>query len=226
MPKLRLLLVDDHAVLRQGLRRLLDSEPDMEVVAESADGNEVAALVALHRPDIVVLDLAMDGLDGLSTLRRLRDLGIACKVLVLTVHRDRGCLREVLEAGAMGYLVKQADADEVIDAIRRVGEGQVVVDARVSMELASLIAGAPRRHEVDAPELTDREVATLRHIAEGYSNKEIGAALGVSVKSVETFKARAMRKLGLGSRVDVVRLARERRWVPLGESPRPSSGSS
>ncbi|HWA24661.1 MAG TPA: response regulator transcription factor [Lacunisphaera sp.] len=212
MGKLRILVADDHAILRQGMRRLIEAEPDLQVVAEAQDGSEVPALVAAHQPDIVVLDLSMPQVGGVETLRQLRAAQATCKVLVLTVHEDRSYLREVLEAGALGYMLKRAAAAELIDAIRSIARGQAFVDARITTELVNLLTVPPPRHSADAPELTVRELDTLRYIAEGYSNKEIGAVMELSVKTVETYKARAMRKLGLLSRVDIVRIARERRW--------------
>lgn len=215
MAKIRILLADDHPVLRQGMRRLIEHERDMVVVAEADDGAEVPALINLHHPDVLVLDLAMRQVSGVETLRQLRAKQSDCKVLVLTVHEDRAFLREVLEAGALGFMLKRAANTELIEAIRSVARGTAYVDGRITPELVQLVSSAASRSDIDAPELTAREVNTLRYIAEGYSNKEIGAALRISVKTVETYKARAMRKLGLRSRIDIVRLARQRGWPPI-----------
>lgn len=216
MTKLRILLADDHAILRQGMRRLIDAENDMTVVGEAADGAEAVALVKKLQPDIVVMDLSMPSMGGVEATRHVIQARDASRVLVLTVHEDRGYLREVLEAGAAGYMLKRAAAQELIEAIRVIAGGQAFVDSRVSNQLVDLLTVPPPRQLADAPELTTRELDTLRYIAEGYSNKEIGARLELSVKTVETYKARAMKKLGLLSRVDIVRIARERRWPPIG----------
>jgi two-component system response regulator NreC len=212
--KLRILLADDHAILREGMRRLIDAEPDMTVVAEAADGAEVLAQVNALQPDLVVLDLSMPVMSGMEVTHRLKAANSTCKILVLTVHEDRGYLREVLQAGASGYMLKRAAAEELIGALRAIGRGEAFLDTRIAGELVNLLnAPAPRPH-LNSPELTARELDTLRHIAEGYSNKEIAAMLDLSVKTVETYKARAMKKLGLLSRVDIVRIARDRRWTP------------
>jgi DNA-binding NarL/FixJ family response regulator len=215
MPKLRILLADDHAILRLGLRQLIDAERDMIVVGEAADGEEAVALAAQLKPAVVVMDLSMPGTTGVDAIRQLCVDGMSGKVLVLTVHEDRGYLREALEAGAAGYILKRAAAEELVVAIRSIGEGQTYIDTRIANELANLLVPQPARRLANAPELTDRELGTLRYIAEGYSNREIAVNLAVSVKTVETYKRRGMKKLGLHSRVDIVRVARERRWPPI-----------
>lgn len=216
MARIRILLADDYEVLRQGMRRLLEDQKDLVVVAETADGTELPALIAAHRVDVVVLDLAMRGISGVETIRQLRARHGACRIMVLADQDDRARLQEALEAGAVGYMLKRATAAELTAAVRSVARGTAFVDTRLTPELVRLISGPVAGHPVHAPELTVRELHTLSYIAEGYSNKEIGAALRLSVKTVETYKARAMRKLGLRSRIDIVRIARERRWPPIG----------
>src|SRR5438128_1369026 len=145
MGKLRIMVADDHAILRQGLRRLIDAESDMMVVAEAADGSEVLTQVNASRPDIVVLDLSMPGLNGVETIRRLKAINAPCKILVLTVHEDRGYLREALQAGAAGYMLKRAAAEELIGALWAIARGEAFVDARITSELVNLLtAPAPR----------------------------------------------------------------------------------
>jgi len=215
--QLRILLVDDHAIVRRGIRQLIDIQDDMTVVAEAADGREAVAMADQVRPDLIVMDLAMPGMSGIEATRVVHAANPTTRVLILTMHEDRGCLREVLDAGAAGYLLKRAAAEEIVDAIRTVSAGSAFVDSRITNELMNLFVAPATRHvAADASELTPRELETLRYIAEGYANKEIGARLELSVKSVETYKARAMKKLGLASRVDIVRLARDRRWPPIG----------
>jgi DNA-binding NarL/FixJ family response regulator len=211
--KARILLVDDHAVLRSGMRHLIEAEPDMEVVGEGSDGAEVPRLVEELRPDIVVLDLSMPKVSGVETVRRLKAAGAACKILVLTVQEDRSYLRELLEAGALGYMLKRAAAEELIRAIRAIASGSVYVDSRLANKLiSSLVEKAPTARAL-GEQLTGREEHVLRSIAEGFSIKEIAAALEISVKTVETYKARSMEKLGLRSRVDIVRVARQQGWL-------------
>jgi DNA-binding NarL/FixJ family response regulator len=217
MKKTRIVLADDHAVLRQGMKHLIDAEPDMEVVGEAADGAQVIPLVAKLKPDVVVMDLSMSDMGGAEATRQLKRRNEDCKVLVLTVHEDRNYLREVLEAGALGYMLKRAGAEELIQAIRATARGTVFIDSRLATKLINVIVEEknPGRKGGRASELTEREYEVLRHIAEGFSNKEIASALKVSVKTVETYKARGMEKLGISSRVDIVRLARLRNWAPV-----------
>ena len=212
--KSRILLVDDHAVLRNGMRHLIEAEPDMEVVGEAEDGSAVQRLVDELQPDIVVMDLSMPEVSGVEALRRLTAAQAACKVLVLTVHEDRSYLRELLEAGALGYMLKRATADELVHAIRAIAAGSVYIDSRLANKLiSSLVDKRPKGDSSLRETLTSREEQVLRSIAEGYSIKEIGGMLEISVKTVETYKARAMEKLGLRSRVDIVRTAREQGWL-------------
>jgi two-component system response regulator NreC len=211
--RFRILLVDDHAVLRQGMKHLIDAEPDMEVVGEAEDGAEALRLAATLRPDIIVMDLSMPKLTGAEATRRLKTAQPSCRVLVLTVQEDRGYLKELLEAGATGYMLKRAAADELIHALRAIAAGNVYVDARLADKLVSSLVGRRVGTPDNTTELTRREQEVLQRIAEGYSNKEIAAMLEISIKTVETYKARSMEKLGLRGRVDIVRVARERGWT-------------
>ena len=211
--KSRILLVDDHAVLRSGMRHLIEAEPDMEVVGEGDDGAAVAGLVEQLRPDIVVLDLSMPEVGGAEAVRRLKAAGAACKVLVLTVQEDRSYVRELLEAGALGYMLKRAAAEELIQAIRAIAAGSVYIDSRLANKLISSLVEKEPPAGTLREKLTGREEQALRSIAEGFSIKEIAGLMDISVKTVETYKARAMEKLGLRSRVDIVRVARQQGWL-------------
>jgi two-component system, NarL family, response regulator NreC len=212
-PKSRILLIDDHAVLRSGMRHLIEAEPDMEVVGEGDDGAAVPGLVEQLRPDIVVLDLSMPKVGGAEAVRSLKAAGAECKVLVLTVQEDRSYVRELLEAGALGYMLKRAAAEELIQAIRAIAAGSVYVDSRLASKLiSSLVEKGPAVLAL-RERLTAREEDVLRLIAEGFSIKEIAGMMEISVKTVETYKARASEKLGLRSRVDIVRVARQQGWL-------------
>jgi DNA-binding NarL/FixJ family response regulator len=213
MSKLHILLADDHAVVREGLRRLIELQPDMEVVAEAAVGNEAVAQATRLRPDVAVVDVSMGQAGGADATKRLRMLVPPIRVLALTVHEDSSYLRELLEAGASGYMLKRAAAEELIRAIRAVAAGGVYVDPRVGEKLVRSLGTRRVGSTTAISELSEREDAVLRLIAQGYTNKEIAAQLGVSVKTVETYKARSMEKLGLRSRVDIVRTATERGWA-------------
>jgi two-component system, NarL family, response regulator NreC len=211
--KSRIVLVDDHAVLRSGMRHLIEMEPDMEVVGEGEDGSDVQRLVAELRPDILVVDLSMPTMGGVEAIRSLKATHLTCKILVLTVHEDRGYVRELLEAGALGYMLKRAAAEELIRAIRAIADGNVYIDSRLATKLISSLVADPAEDSHVGETLTGREERVLRSIAEGYSIKEIGVLLDISVKTVETYKTRAMEKLGLRGRVDIVRVARQRGWL-------------
>ena len=214
MTKLQILLADDHAVVREGLKRLIEAQPDMMVIGEAADGREAVEKATGLCPDVAVLDVSMGEMNGVEATRRLRELCPKTKVLALTVHEDKSYLRELLDAGAVGYVLKRAAADELVRAIRSVATGGIYVDPRVAGKLLRTIVEPQTAASDIAADLSERETAVMRLLAQGYTNKEIAAQLGVSVKTVETYKARSMDKLGLRSRVDIVRIGTERGWLP------------
>lgn len=196
MKKIRILLADDHAILRAGLRMLLDAQPDMAVVAEAADGEEAVHRAAGSRPDVAVVDLTMPGLSGVETLERLRREVPATRLLVLTMHDDPGYARVALAAGAAGHVIKDAESGELLAAIRAVHRGRTFV------QVGAEPAAAPA-----APALSPRERQVLELLAHGHTNREVADRLALSVKTVETHRARLSEKLGLHSRADLVRLA-------------------
>jgi len=214
--KIRVLLADDHAVVRAGLKALVDGQPDLEVVAEAGDGPTALRLAAAAKPDVAVLDFAMPGLDGAETAERLRQVSPGTRSLALTVHEDRSYLKQVLQAGASGYVLKQSAAEELIHAIRAVAAGGVYLDPALAGRVVEGYVGEAAAGGTAAVELSDREAEVLRLIAQGFANKEIAARLGVSIKTVETYKARSMQKLGLNSRVDIIRYALGRGWLQDG----------
>ena len=216
MKKIRVLLADDHAVVRAGLKALVDGQPDLEVVAEAGDGPTALRLAAAAKPDVAVLDFAMPGLDGAETAERLRQVSPGTRSLALTVHEDRSYLKQVLQAGASGYVLKQSAAEELIHAIRAVAAGGVYLDPALAGRVVEGYVGEAAAGGTAAVELSDREAEVLRLIAQGFANKEIAARLGVSIKTVETYKARSMQKLGLNSRVDIIRYALGRGWLQDG----------
>jgi two-component system, NarL family, response regulator NreC len=213
MTKLRVILADDHGVVREGLKRLIDAEPDMVVVGEASDGAEAVEKALMLSPDVAVLDVSMAGVNGAEATRQLRVCCPATRILALTVHEDTSYLRELLDAGAFGYVLKRAASDELIRAIRAVASGGVYVDPRIAGKLVSTLIPPRSTSSAALATLSEREAAVLRLIAQGYTNKEIAGQLGLSVKTVETYKARSMEKLGLRSRVDIVRTASERGWL-------------
>ena len=203
MKKIRVLLADDHAILRAGVRMLLDAQPDMAVVAEAADGEEAIQRAGDTQPDVAVVDLTMPGLTGVETLERLRREVPATRLLVLTMHDDPAYARLALAAGAAGHVIKDADSSELVAAIRAVHRGRTFI--QVGAEAAA--TGAPER--TAAPALSPRERQVLELLAHGHTNREVADRLSLSVKTVETHRSRLSEKLGLHSRADLVRLAIE-----------------
>lgn len=216
---LRVVLADDHEVVREGLKALINSQLDMTVVGEAADGEAAVRVACTLVPDVLVMDLSMPVLSGAEATLRVRGECPGVKVLALTVHEERAYLSQLLRAGASGYILKRAAAAELVRAVRAVAEGVVYVDPAMT---GSLVEGYldgldVSRHPARGP-LSDRERDVLMRIARGFSNKEIAAELELSVKTVETYKARVSEKLGLRSRVDIVRYAASQGWLDT-ESP-------
>jgi len=212
--KLRVFLADDHAVVREGLKALINVQPDMEVIGEAGDGQAACEQVPLLRPDVAVLDVSMPLLSGAQAAERLKKECPQVKVLALTVHEDKGYLRQLLEAGAAGYVLKRAAAEELIRAIRAVAAGGVYLDPALAGKVVGGFVRKPAARDVpDGVELSEREAEVVRLVAAGHSNKEIAGRLDLSVKTVETYKARSLEKLGLHSRADLVRYALGRGWL-------------
>lgn len=209
---IRILIADDHALLRAGLRKLLDAEPDLEVVGEAGDGPETLARIKELAPDVVLLDLTMPRMNGLEVLRSIRDAASRTRILVLTMHDDEGYLREALEEGASGYVLKQAADTELLSAIRAVhGGGTFLHPAHTKLLLESMIDRQKAQPSQETePRLSPREQEILHLIALGYTNQQAADTLYLSVKTVETYRARLMAKLGLRTRADLVRYAMQK----------------
>jgi len=206
---IRVLLADDHETVRQGLKLLIDGQSDMRVVGEAGDGEAAVAQVPVLQPDVAVLDISMPRMNGLAAARAIREAGPATAIVALTRYSDAAYVKELLAAGASGYVLKQSASSELLDAIRAAARGKSHLDAAV------VTGAAPRsvRGRSAAPAATDREREVLRLMALGHSNKEIAAALDVAVKTVEVHKANAMRKLELGGRIDVIKYAALQGWL-------------
>jgi two-component system response regulator NreC len=212
--KLRILLAEDHQTVREGIKLLVNAQADMEVVGEVSDG-ELAIKEALRlRPDLVVMDISMPNMNGLKATKKLRAVYPEIKILTLTRHTDDGYLQQLIGAGANGYVLKQSAPTDLINAIRTVGSGNAYLDPSLTRKVmggyVSRTESVRGEHKGD---LTDRESEVLRLISFGYSNKEIGSQLDLSVKTVEAHKANAMRKLGIASRIDIVRYAILQDWL-------------
>ncbi len=204
--RIRILLADDHAVLRAGLKALLSAQPDLEVVGEAAEGSAAVRLAQELRPDIVVMDIGMPGVSGIDATARIkRDLP-ATKVLVLSMHDDQGYLRQVLRAGASGYVLKRSADTELLAAIRAAARGDVSLDPAMARGLVEAVV-APRPVSDGPAILSDREREVLRLLAHGHTNQQVAHRLCIGVKSVESYKARLMEKLGLRGRAELVRYA-------------------
>lgn len=206
----RIFIADDHGVVRDGLRRLVNSQPDMECVGEAESTALVAERVAETRPDIVLLDITMPGGDPLEEIPQIKAAHRGTRVLVLTMHEDRSHVRRAVAQGADGYVVKRVAPNQLLGAIRSVGEGHACIDVMLEDGgLRSLLGTAPAREEPPAviAELSPREREILRLIAGGYTNQRAAELLGLSVKTVESYRARLAQKLGARGRADLVRVA-------------------
>ncbi len=214
MNKLKIILADDHLVVREGLKLLINSQPDMEVVGEAGDGQSALTEALELQPEVVVMDVSMPELSGTIATRRLKEKAPHIQVLALTVHEDKSYLRELLQAGASGYVLKRSAGNELINAIHVVAGGGVYLDPLL---VGSLVGKTPPNPlvESETPEsvLSLRESEVARLIAKGYSNREIAGQLKVGVKTVETYKYRVMEKLHLKSRSDIVRYALKHGWL-------------
>jgi two-component system response regulator NreC len=209
------LLTDDHAVLRAGLRLLIESQPDLRVVGEAGDGGEALDLARRLQPDLILLDLGMPGLGGMEALAPLRKAAPQARILVLTMHDDETYLRQALRHGAAGYIPKKAADSDLLSAIRSVLRGDVYVHASMTRGLLEdLLPAEDSGPEVDEwDSLSEREQAVLRLVALGHTSAAIAEQLSLSPKTVETYRARGMEKLGLSSRAALVRFALRRRII-------------
>lgn len=214
MSKLRIVLAEDHHTVREGIKLLVNSQSDMEVVGEAENGREAIKKAQNLAPDVVVMDISMPELNGLKATKKLKQVCPQVKVLTLTRHTDDAYLQQLIQAGASGYVLKQSVASELIRAIRIVGEGQSYLDpALTNRVFGGYVSRATSRRGEKKGELTDREAEVLRLIAWGYSNKEIAARMNISVKTVEAHKTNSMRKLDIRSRIDIVRYAILQGWL-------------
>lgn len=211
---IKILLVDDHTVLREGLKVLLNSEDDLHVVGGANSGRKALQLIDSLRPDVVVTDISMPGLNGIETTRQLRARYGALKIIILSMHEDQAYVTEALQAGANGYVVKQADAGEVIRAIKAVMAGGAYLSPVISKDLIDdYLTRAP--NAAPAHHLTTREREVVQLIAEGQSTRAISQLLTISVKTVETHRANIIRKLNAKSTADIVKYALKKHWISL-----------
>ncbi|MCB0032145.1 MAG: response regulator transcription factor [Anaerolineales bacterium] len=206
---IRVLIADDHTIVRTGVRMLLEAEPDMEVVAEALHGQQAIDLVEALQPDVVLMDISMPGMDGLTATRLITGNRPDTRILALTMHREDEYFFEMLEAGASGYIVKGADPAELLEAIRVVGQGQVFLYPSVAGKLVQAYLKQTQKAADTGPQLSSRESEVLHLLARGYSSKEIAERLVISQSTVHSHRSNLMSKLGLDSRRALVQYARE-----------------
>lgn len=205
MAEIKVLIADDHAVLRAGLRMLLDAQPDIHVIGEAGSGAELLGLATTLKPDLVLLDLSMPGLDGLEALPLLRKTAPEARIMVLTMHDDESYLRQALREGASGYVLKKAADSELISAIRAVMRGEVYIHAALTRSLLDdILPDSDISSESPWDALSAREREVLLLVARGHTSARIAEKLNLSAKTVDTYRARGMEKLNLRSRAALV----------------------
>ena len=205
----KVLIADDHAVVRAGLRALITSEPSLELVGEATGGYETIELVTKTKPDILVLDISMPDLDGIAVTKKIISERPGVQILILTIHEDKALLREALKLGASGYILKRAAETELISAIQIVMRGDMYIDPSMVHTLLEGIEKSANSVADALEPLTPRETEVLRLIALGYTNRQVGEELNISVRTVEGHRANLSDKLGASSRVELVRYALE-----------------
>jgi DNA-binding NarL/FixJ family response regulator len=214
MTTMNIYLVDDHTVLRAGLKTLIMAQPDMTVIGEAGDGETALQEMQERQPDVVIMDISMPGMNGIQTTERLKQAFPEVKVLVLSVHDDTSYLRQMLAVGASGYILKHTAADALIQAIRIVAAGGLYLEPSLAEHVVSRYVRRPAAvTELLGAELSEREREVVQRVVQGYSNRDIATQLSLSVKTVETYRARALEKLGLTSRSALVRYALQRGWL-------------
>lgn len=212
--KLSIVIAEDHQTVREGIKLLVDAQPDMHVIGEAGNGEDAIELATKLTPDLLLMDISMPVLNGLKATKRVRSLFPNMKILTLTRHTDDGYLRQLIAAGSNGYVLKQSAPSELINAIRTVCSGRSFLDPSLTEKvMGGYIAKSDPLRGEGRGDLSSREEEILRLIAFGYSNKEIAGRLDLSVKTVEAHKANAMRKLGIASRIDIVKYAILRNWL-------------
>jgi two-component system response regulator NreC len=207
--KIRVLLADDHAILRKGLRDLIDAEPDMEVIGEATDGEQAFKMARQLLPDLVVMDISMPDISGMEALPIIKKSLPECSVLMFTVHEDEGLLKKAIQAGASGYVVKRAAETELVNAIRTVMQGNIYIHPTMTRSLLQGFSSRPASKHSGSIPLTARELEVLQLLARGYTNNQIAEQLSISPRTVEGHRSNLMGKLNLNSRVEIVEYAEQ-----------------
>lgn len=214
--KIRVLIVDDHTILRQGIRSLLEDEPDIDVVGEAEDGHSAVKLASQLNPDVIVMDIAMPRLNGLEATRQIRRNNASIKILILTMHENEEYIRQALAAGAMGFILKDAASNELIAAIRSIQSGEAVLSPAITR---LVIADYLRWGDIEPGKSTDglsnRECEVLQLIAEGYTNKQIAEILCLSIKTIQSHRLNLMKKLNLHNRGELIKYAIQKKIIDI-----------
>ena len=209
---IRVLLADDHSIVRAGLRRIIEESVDIEVIAEADDGRTAIQLARETKPDVAVIDISMPGLDGLEVISQLRNHMPAMPIIMLTMHEEEQYVVRAIEAGAMGYVTKRSAPEHIVKAIHQVMGGSRYLTAEASEALALRIArGAGSRSSLDS--LSNRELQVLRRLAMGHTNQEIASAYGISIKTVDTYRLRLLKKLNLRNNAELSRFGMQNRLI-------------
>lgn len=213
--KLRILIAEDHISVREGFRFIIESQTDMEVVGEADDGRAAIEMARQLKPDIVLMDISMPKLNGMKAAATLKRIAPDIKILTLTRHTDTAFLHELLQAGVSGYVLKQSASEEIIRALRAIANGKNYLDPAITGKVFNDYTEKSQnlRGDTTGAPLTDRESEVLRHIALGYSNAEIADKINISVKTVESHKANALKKLDMTTRKDIIRYAILQGWL-------------
>lgn len=215
---IRVILAEDHALVREGTRRILEAAGGIEVVAEAADGPEAVMAVQSHNPDLAIVDIGMPGMNGIEVTRRIKASHPHIGVIVLTVHDDDQFIFAVLEAGAAGYLLKDVGGHQLVQAVEAVHAGESVLHPAITYKVLARMAGGDRaRSDPGGEALTDRELEVLRLAAKGMANRQIGDALGLSVRTVQAHLSHVFKKLGVGSRTEALLHGLRRGWFSIDE---------
>ncbi len=221
---IRVILAEDHALVREGTRRILEATGDIVVVAEAADGHEAVVVVEQHRPDVAIIDIGMPGINGIEVTRRIKRTHPGVSVLILTVHDDDQFIFAVIEAGAAGYLLKDVEGSQLVQAVKGLHAGDSVLHPAVAHKILARLASGDHGQTASGPEvpLTEREHEVLQLAAGGLANKEMAAALDVSVRTVEAHLSHIFRKLDVGSRTEAILFGLRQRWFTIDELEAPS----
>jgi DNA-binding NarL/FixJ family response regulator len=216
MHKIRILLADDHRILREGIRHLIEDEADMTVIGEAEDGHQAVRLTLEFKPDVILMDIAMPLLNGLEATRQICQAHQGCRVLVLTMHDNEEYVRSVLAAGAMGYILKDSAARDLLDAIRLVYRGEAVLSPAITrIVLEDYLRGGDSLRKDPTNGLSRRESEVLQLIAEGYTNKQIAEILCISIKTVQSHRGNLMEKLGLHDRGELIKYAIQKKIIEI-----------